>query len=128
MDRRRSARRHRFDVRKPGLRTTLVQKLRSRDGDSLAEVIVALLIAALGAAALATLVLSATTVIGKSEAEMEKIYAAEVAIAEQQEGVDASITVSGTALGSVAVEIPVSVHRDDRYDFKRYGVWGEASP
>ncbi|HBT96095.1 MAG TPA: hypothetical protein DEB24_08540 [Coriobacteriia bacterium] len=115
-------------TKKSRLRTALLHKLRSEAGDSLAEVIVALLIAALGAAALATLVLSATTVISKSEAEMEKIYAAELTIAAQQAGSDASITISGSGLASTPIVIPVQVQQDAGYDFKRYTVSGEVSP
>ncbi len=105
----------------------LTRKIRSKAGDSLAEVMVAILIAALGASALVTMVLSATAVIGKSEAEMNNIYAAEALIASQATTDDSTVTISGAALGT-AINITVQVQEDEDYDLKRYTLPRESTP
>lgn len=93
--------------------SSLTRKLRQTFGDSFAEAIVALLIAALGTAALATMVTTATNVTTINKEAMDATYADEIAIAEKVAPASDTVTITGSELGKTYL-VPIDLYEGDR--------------
>ena len=102
-----------------GVFKVATQKLLSKAGDSLTEILVAVLIAAMGAATLGTMTLSASSLTGKNESMISALYASEQQIATSSERQSAQVQISGAALGQT-VSVPVWVYTDENNDLKRF--------
>lgn len=96
------------------------QKIASQKGDSFAEAMIALLIAAMGTAALATMIMTSTSIISTNENAMKKVYANENEIAKTVPSTTSEtglVTVSGEGLDA---DVEVKVYSSD--NFSRYEV------
>ena len=95
-------------------RKALWRKLTERSGDTLVEALTAILIAALGSALLATMVMSATNIASRNERALSAVYQAESNLA--------TATPSGsTALSTGAIYIGLyQVNGPNGIEFARY--------
>lgn len=109
---------------------TLLTKLRSTDGDTMAESLVAILIAAMAAAALAVMVLTATNIVNKNSDTMNAIYSAESSIntASSSGSVSPGVTVESSGIMmrihestiTAPLYVPVTIYEDTDQGFIRY--------
>lgn len=75
------------------------KKLLSRCGETIAEVLVAVLLIMLASAAFAAMVSSASKVNAKAEAQDKKLYAALSDAETMQNGIDGTVNVTGVSRG-----------------------------
>lgn len=92
------------------------RKLKDVRGDSLVESLVAILIAALGTAALATMVMAATSSSVQTQTTLERTYAAESAVTDSAASLD-SVTIKA---GAAEMSVKVDGYRSDDDLFVRY--------
>lgn len=104
----------------------ITSKLRSICGDSIAEALVAILIAALGVTALATMTMASTSIVSTNETVMNAVYAAEATVAEKvstnSDAEDDTLVITGLTSATVSIDIDVyKVELKDRDEsFIRY--------
>ena len=94
------------------------KKLLSRRGETIAEVLVAVLLIMLASAAFAAMVSSASKVNAKAEAQDEKLYAALTAAETKSNGTDGTVSVTG------AGDFSVSYYSDTDGTLYAYGIGG----
>lgn len=107
---------------------SLIKKIRSIGGESIAETLIAILIAALGAAALASMVLAATSITSTNQQMMDSAYSEESAIAQGNKLTDQEYKaiVSGLSSSSSPEEafIDIDVYAVEDGEFIRYAPKG----
>lgn len=105
-------------LKKAQLTSALKNKLTSTQGDSFAEVLVAILIAALGAALLASMVTAASNVTISSEKKLTELHEAESDLAASAAGKTNKLFITGGNLANTGLELEILVYTND--DFSRY--------
>ena len=95
------------------LKARIAAKLKGNGGESLAEVLISLLIAALAMTMLAYAISSTSRIITKSKEKMEKYYQANDVVTEQTSGGTGPVEFSLTAAGGDSGETPPSVNLMD---------------
>lgn len=96
----------------------LVNKLKSKKGESLAEVFVAILIAAVALLLLSSMIYAATHIVAKGDGKMAEFYAG-ISAMESKEGNRTSSVLYITS-GSGHAEIPVSMCIDEKTGLASY--------
>ncbi|MEG2531841.1 MAG: hypothetical protein RSB04_02395 [Gordonibacter sp.] len=90
------------------------QKARNASGDSLVEAIAAILIAALGAALLATMVMSSASATMRNQERLSALYTAESTLASPSGGTEVTVVIQSGSL-TMPIEIPALLYSEDEY-------------
>ena len=88
-----------------------MNKLQSRVGETLAEVLIALLVSTLALMILAGMISSTTNVVKASEQKMDEYYAENRKLEDFSGGGSATVTIT---IGTHAVEVPVVYEQNDK--------------
>ena len=89
----------------------MMNKLQSRVGETLAEVLIALLVSTLALMILAGMISSTTNVVKASEQKMDEYYTANGKLENISGGGSATVTIT---IGTHAVEVPVVYEQNDK--------------
>lgn len=100
-----------------GFRDALKRMWRSQEGDTLIETLTAILIAALGATALATMVMASVNMTATTERALHTVYQEESSVFENSSVVGGSATIK---MSGISVSPSVNVYASDNGMFHRY--------
>lgn len=89
----------------------MMNKLQSRAGETLAEVLIALLVSTLALMILAGMISSTTNVVKASKQKMDEYYAENRKLEDFSGGGSATVTIT---IGTHAVEVPVVYEQNDK--------------
>lgn len=93
------------------MKKAIMKKLRSRSGETLAETLVALLIAAVALVMLASMISSTTGIVTQSKETIETYYAANNTVAEQGgASTSGSVTIAGDNIDSQSYEVSYDIN------------------
>ncbi len=105
------------------MREKLKKRLRSQAGETIAEVLISLLIAALSLVMLATMISATVNMVNTSKEKMISYYDANVALEEQPStsGVSASVSIQTNSTGTSATQVnepvgSVSLYTNDVFE------------
>jgi hypothetical protein len=99
----------------------IVKKLRSRGGETLAEMLVAVLIIALGMLMVVSLIVASNRLIAKGDAKMTSIYEnMDQAEKKTSPATEQKVTVTFGQNGTDSATFDVNVHQDTDKDFTIY--------
>lgn len=103
-----------------GFRDALKRMWRSQEGDTLIETLTAILIAALGATALATMVMASVNMTATTERALHVVYQAESSMREESPGLALGVVTISMPDDGISVSTSVNVYASDNGMFHRY--------
>ena len=99
----------------------ILKKLRSRSGETLAEMLVAVLIIAVGMLLIASLIVASNRLIAKGDSKMTSIYEnMDQAEKNTAPATEQKVTVTFGQNGTASASFDVNVHQDEDKDFTTY--------
>ena len=104
------------------------EKLHSRAGETITEVLIALLVSALALTMLATMISSTVSMIQQSKESMKNYYDMSIVLEEQKTGTTgtASINTSGSTGSTVSESASVNLYKNDFFTSEEKKVYAYA--